>query len=98
MNAAEARSGFLMVATGASPWYHAPHNKEARRADSFSSVTQLNMIRRACGNDTASPAINRPLRGLFLFAHILFHGLAPVANMNAAELPVEAFGPPAKRP
>ena len=23
-----------MLATGASPWYHAPHNKEARRADS----------------------------------------------------------------
>ncbi len=26
---------FLMVATGASPWYHAPHNREACMADSL---------------------------------------------------------------
>jgi hypothetical protein len=82
---------FLMAATGASPLHYAPDNKEARRlavssaerADSFSNATQFKMICRARGNDTAPAAINRPLRGLLLFGRILFHGLAPVANMNA---------------
>ena len=77
------RSGFLMVATGASPWNRSPHNTEACRADSFSSVTEFNTIR-GCGHDTVSACINRPLWGALLLIGAFFHGLAPVANMNPA--------------
>ena len=58
----------------------------------------FNTIRGVCRGDKSFAAMNRPLRGLFLFAHILSHGLAPVANMNAAELAIGALRPPAKRP
>ncbi len=85
-----------MVATGASPWYHVPHNTEARRADSFSSVLVLrseallrrvamefNTIRPACGN-LRNLCLNQSPLGALLCIGAFFHGLAPVANMNPA--------------
>ena len=62
---------FFMLATGASPWYPAPHNTEAHRADSFSSVLVL--------HQSPSP------RALLLIGALL-HGLAPVADMNPASV------------
>jgi hypothetical protein len=71
-----------MVATGASPWYQAPHNTdlslgEARRADSFSSVMEFNTIPSTSGNGTACPCINRPLRGLYRLRAPFPTGLRP---------------------
>ena len=66
-----------MLATGASPWYHAPHNTEARRADSFSGIMEFNTIRSTCGNGTACPCINRPLRGLYRLCTPFPTGLRP---------------------